>query len=546
MDEEIDFVLDYDAKAPAPLDQHIASVYLQTPSNRYIDGYELQVSAAFGEEYISLRGENFSVEVQFSVKRASIDLQFKNCQPKTIFESSPLEYSHVETNITRENKGIQLGAKGAISTEKLGGNAGAEINGGYEVGTEASSIEEIKRDRLWEFRPPTTIRIKGNGKPLEGEVVSQIKGWVVQPDPNAEVSAVAALLTTRSSWINFGKLDETSATGTIGQKLKRWARGKRARDRALFDLLLAKLAERGLQAKGHVDATLAVHMLVLRKPETGNEFDAQVGSVASERAVRSIDVDTRIIEQFLSAKKEERIGILHQVGVSKEEINQSLELLNVETEKARLFIAGTAPLSALESLKFTLYRKDRVRSKIWDAHNKNRSRSDLVALGLIEVREGYVYPLVSRESSAEDALRHAATKAPMIQAAKLMLLEHPEITSLEIGRRLGEMFDRDYNSDASRIRVGGAIRRWAIWLEPHLVAPDAKGRTASLRVSATATETSRGAPSLATPENLARAQDALDKGMPAPEVAKLIGISRSGIYEWGKRGLLEISRRSKK
>ena len=101
-------------------------------------------------------------------------------------------------------------------------------------------------------------------------------------------------------------------------------------------------------------------------------------------------------------------------------------------------------------------------------------------------------------------------------------------------------FSRNYNSEASKLRVGNALRRWAIWLEPHLVDPtNAKG-AARLRISAKSERPGVGAPSFATPENIRKAQAALDQGTRAEDVAKMIGVSRATIYGWSKQGLVSI------
>ncbi|WP_418594924.1 hypothetical protein [Ponticoccus sp. (in: a-proteobacteria)] len=176
----------------------------------------------------------------------------------------------------------------------------------------------------------------------------------------------------------------------------------------------------------------------------------------------------------------------------------------------------------------------------WDAANKNRSRTDLVALGLIEVRDGRVHSLVPDNASAEDTLRHAAMKAATLQSTREMLLEDPHRTGVEIGEEIGRRFSRNYNSEASKLRVGNALRRWAIWLEPHLVDPTNSKGAARLRISAKSERPGIGAPSFATPENIRKAQAALDEGIRAEDVAKMIGVSRATIYGWSKQGHVSI------
>ena len=99
--DEPDFIVDYDAKAPSPLDPHVANVWLRATSNRFVDGYDLEVSASFGEEMIPLEGDDFSLSVSFGIKKASIDLQFKHCQPDSIFENSGDTYAREDIERTQ-------------------------------------------------------------------------------------------------------------------------------------------------------------------------------------------------------------------------------------------------------------------------------------------------------------------------------------------------------------------------------------------------------------------------------------------------------------
>jgi hypothetical protein len=546
--EEIDFEKDFDAVGPSPLDPHIANVWLEPKTNRFIEGFDLELSATFGEEYISLEGSGFSLEVQLSVKVASIDLQLRNCRSVLINEAPSVEYLRTDTQVTTSEKGGALELGATVDSGNSIGSANASGKGRFGANTKKELIEETKTFRKWRFTGPLNLRVDGGGKFLNGEEVSNVKGWKITPDPQAEVAVVAAVLSTRSTWIHFGKVDPASIKGSLAEKVSNWFKGRSKRDRELFNLLLGKLAAMGLQNETQKDAVLAVGLLIIRKPSARHDVETEhIHSLAPGPAKRAIQLETSYIDEFISKTAAGQIELLRRLGVGNTELREVLGKNNLlQSTAKRLFIAGTAPLSALASLEFTLHASKPLSTKEWDRQNKNRSRTDLVALELIEVVDGRVLPRVDRGIAPEDALRHAAMKAPMIQATRLMLIEDPEVSSLEIGTRLGEMFQRDYNSKASKIRVGGAIRRWSIWLEPHLVGPDATGRTATLFISAKANKTGKGAPSLATPENLMRAQAALDSGLRAEDVAKIIGISRSGIYEWGKRGWLKIQKASKK
>ncbi|UWQ44976.1 hypothetical protein [Leisingera aquaemixtae] len=541
---EPDFIVDYDAKAPTPLDRHIANVWLDTTSNRFMDGYNLEVSASFGEEMIPLEGEDFSLSVSFGIKKASIELQFKHCQPAPIFERSGDTY--VREDIDRTQRGwvigaeVAAGASASTSIPDAKGAAKADIN----YGSESSSTETRRRTRRWKQMGPQTIEVEDAGRILEGQLVDREKGWFVKPDPTKDFSAVVATLTTRAEWIQFGRVDDVEPSGGIGKRAARFLKGKKTRDKELFGLLLRTLAARGLQNALSRDATLAVYLHVLRRPTALDELrNERPMVVPAGPALRSIGVDSSVIDTFLDTDSQGRVAVLRKVGVPSEELQRVLSENGGQSPRSeRLFIAGTAPPSALASLEFTMSSDEAVPTGDWDAANQNRSRTDLVALGLIEVRDGKVYSLVPDSASAEDTLRHAAMKAPTLQATREILIEDPHRTGVEIGEEIGTRFSRNYNTEASKLRVGNALRRWAIWLEPHLVDPtNAKG-AARLRISGKSERPGIGAPSLATPENVRKAQAALDQGVRAEDVAKMIGVSRATIYGWSKQGIVSIAK----
>ncbi|WP_416369674.1 hypothetical protein [Tritonibacter mobilis] len=540
--DEPDFIIDYDAKAPSPLDPHIANVWLRATSNRFIEGYELEISASFGEEMIPLEGDDFSLSISFGLKKASIDLQFKHCQPDPIFDGSRDTYSKEDVTHTQRGWGIEADVEAGASTNAGAPHATAAGNGGFDFRNETTSTESRKRTRRWNQMGPQTIEVEDGGRTLEGQLVDREKGWFVKPDATKNFSAVVASLTTRAEWIHFGKVDDVESKGGIGKRAARFLQSKKTRDKELFGLLLRTLAARGLQTALNRDATLAVYLHVLRKPVALGSLDEERPLVVpSGPALRSIGVDSSVISSFLDADARGRVGVLRGVGVPSEELQRVLSENGGDGPRTeRLFIAGTAPPSALLSLEYTMASEEPIPTSDWDAENPTRCRTDLVSLGLIEVRNGLVHSLVADDASAENTLRHAAMKAATLQATREILLEDPHRTGVEIGEEIGRRFNRNFNTKASKLRVGNALRRWAIWLEPHIADPtNAKG-AARLRVSAKSERPGVGAPSLATPENVEKAQAALDDGMRAEDVAKMIGVSRSGFYGWAKRGIVNI------
>lgn len=66
--EVTELFIDAATRAPAPLDPAIANVFLNSISNRFVDGFDLEVSAFFGTESICLTGTDIEVNVTMSVK----------------------------------------------------------------------------------------------------------------------------------------------------------------------------------------------------------------------------------------------------------------------------------------------------------------------------------------------------------------------------------------------------------------------------------------------------------------------------------------------
>ncbi len=162
---------------------------------------------------------------------------------------------------------------------------------------------------------PQTIVVEDAGRILEGQLVDREKGWFVQPNPSCDASAVVATLTTRAEWIQFGRVDDVEPSGGIGKRAARFLKGKKSRDKDLFCLLLRTLAARGLQNALSRDATLAVYPHVLRKPVALDGLSgARPMAVPAGTPLRSIGVDSAVIDNFLNSDSQGRLAVLKQVG----------------------------------------------------------------------------------------------------------------------------------------------------------------------------------------------------------------------------------------
>lgn len=77
--ESPELMVDRDLPQPPALDENIATVHLHTSSNHLSDGYDLELTARFGQERITLTSPDFEIEVDFAISKANIELHFFNC-----------------------------------------------------------------------------------------------------------------------------------------------------------------------------------------------------------------------------------------------------------------------------------------------------------------------------------------------------------------------------------------------------------------------------------------------------------------------------------
>ncbi|UWR30974.1 hypothetical protein K3758_05450 [Sulfitobacter sp. W002] len=542
MDEEPDFERDFNIGFPAPLDPHIASVWLDTDVNRYSEGYPLKLSASFGLEFVTLGDGDLKIPVEMSLRKAAISISFRGCIVGAIQDDTPDQYrlstrfSHgkarelsggLDGGVDRNGPSGKVGGKGTVSSKK----------------SEAYD-ESLDSGKRWRRTTEHSLELAMENGSLSREVISGHPMWFVKPHHKVEKVQVVAVLSARADWIHFGKVDTEEVSGKSAKKFLGWWRRATKRDKELYRLLLSKLAEKGLQSSESRDATLAIYPHALRRydPSALNVVPAIPPS-----GVREIPVDTTPLIDFTEATPEVQIDILNAYKVPMGAMNRILVKAKERPAPQRgMFNAGSAPPTALNALKTCVEARDgRLSKDEWDILNHNRSRHDLVALNLIAVDGDMVISLVPDGVDPEDALRYEARKAPMLQKTREVLLENPNAKGIEIGEIVGRTFNRRYDSDKSKLRVGNALRRWAFWLEEGLIDPQNSDGLARLRASARSEQPGVGAPTAATPENLALAQEALDRGERAEDIAKRIGVSRAGFYGWASRGLLSLPSKRK-
>ena len=542
MDEEPDFERDLSIAFPDPLDPHIANIWLHADVNCYSEGYPLKLSASFGEEFVTLGDGDLTIPVKMSLRKAAISINFSGCIVESIQDGIPDQYRLASRYSRSKGKELGGGFDGGLDKNGLAGKVGGKGNVS-SIKTE-SHDESFESGKPWRRTTEHSLEIARENSSLSRELISRQPMWFVRPHPKAEKVQVLAVLSARAEWIKFGKVDTEAVAGKSAGKFVGWWRRASRRDKELYRLLMSKLAEKGLQSPGTRDATLAIYPHALRKYDPTVVFT--VPAIPPSGA-RDIPIDTTSLIEFTQATPEAQIDILNKHKVPMGAMNRILVMAKERQAPQRgIFNAGSAPPTALKALITCVEAEDGRLSKTeWDSLNRNRSRQDLVALNLISVDDDIVISLVPDGVDPEDALRYEARKAPMLQKAREVLLENPNANGIEIGEVVGRAFDRRYDSDKSKLRVGNALRRWAFWLEEDLIDPRNSQGLARLRASARSERPGIGAPTAATNENLAIAQDALDRGERPKDIAKRMGVSRSTFYGWASRGLLSLPSKRK-
>lgn len=526
-----ELIVEHNVVAPGPLDPAIASLFLKTRSNRVTEGYDLSISAYFGSERVQLIGDDFSVNVEISIDKAQIELEFVRCVPSLIEpdkgENSDERRIEQRLKATRHQvgrRGILL--KGQLS-EKSTATGTAELS--FDLASSNDSEVDIVRDRKnWKRIGHKTILIGTVVGDLEGMEIDDFEGWRVIPDDVAVTSGVVAILSVREDWINFVKVYSDTFTGHIGQKARELFQSGDKRRQQLFTLLLRHLSAMGLsQPSNPNQAILAVQPFVVR-PEIENAT-----STLSEPASGTVPLDAMKLDQFFGSQGNE-VEFLISMGVGHQYIRSSTE---IPRPKRGLFTALSSPLKALEAYEMICKRKSMPRSELEELVTK-RVATDLKNLGLIKSKDSALF-LVAREvRDAEDMLSFAAAKAETITMTRSILLQDSSASGEEISEMLITKFGKSYSTDASKIRVGNGLKRWARWLEPHLVDP-INPEAARLRVSALEKSYAVGRRSMATPENVAIAKAAIAEGKDDRSVARLIGVHANTIKRWRNEGFLD-------
>lgn len=537
---ELELLVDQSITPPVPLDPRIAAISLRAIGNYYVDGFDLAVSASFGAEKIVLSSDAFDVEVTMGLLKADIELQFLGCRHSTLEkeenESQAWKISEKETRGHSQKGGVSVELAGMIDANPSSSKSVA-LNGAISKQAETSSIKQIEASRIraaWFPMGPNRVAIGDGSYLLEGQVISQFKGWRVIPiDPNSK-SGVMGKISVREDWIKFERPRYDHKETSIGKRFASYLKTASDESKKLFLMLLEHLAHKGMQSSPARDAVIAADLIVLR-PATDLATTVSTGG-----RKRVIELPCAEIEKFLECEGGCEAETLLALGVSQHKLSQT-QPIKVRNSRARDFVPQSTHFNAIKAFSevSTMQKAEAVEMQ----KRYEREIPDLISLGLIKRVGEYLIPTRSSGASAESVVRHAAYVQPSMQAVRAVLKANQHATSIQIADAVAYSLGKNWSNVETKKRNGNSLRRWLLWLEPHIIDPSSSAKNAAFAEHVLNRKTGRGAPKVITEANEIVVRRMLQEGASAREIGKRLGVSHTAVYQWMARNGLKMPRR---
>jgi hypothetical protein len=537
-DDGPELVVEKGLRLPEPLDHRIGGVWLRTTANNVTEGYDLLLSASFGKERVVLKGNGYELEVDFSLTSADIELKPLGCSMSVIEDGDRAEdgKTTIHNQTSRETRWAAGGKLEASGSTDANAAAQGRIGLLYETKGTSKSTTSRKVEKLdWGRTGPNTIKVGPTGQALDGVIVSELKGWRVVPASTKTISAVVAYLKVRENWIKFENLKHVASPARFSEKLRRFLTAADARQRRCFEILLAHLAQSGLNR--HQDgkaATIAMHALVVR-PEQSIATALPTGPNRSE-----IAIDGGQLDEFLSAGDGREVSALIALGVKPELINAVSEEdeAPVKRRRGEVYIPNSNPVSTIRAIE-EIYAEGG--SKMVQMLGHPETLRDLRGLKLAETKAGWV-TLTGNGRNAEMMLRRAVTAQESIKIARAVLTINSRATYLDVSEAVSIELGKKWPSDATKRRKGNAIMRWLAWLEPHLFDTEVSSYVASRVAYATSKKVERGHPTTVRTANKPELRKLVAEGMNKAQLARHFKMSPATISNWMKEfGLKKVS-----
>ena len=526
--EEPELVVDREFRSPRPLDRNISTVSLKTPTNNVTEGYDLMLSATFGKERIILVSDEFEIEVDFSMDKANIELSFHHCDSMEINEDPRVEeYRRTISQHAGNHTNALSKLAGRLSAGALGvaGKADADASIQQAAASSVTTKQEIVRYD-WHRLGADAIVVGPIGHHLQGPMITDFKGWRVTPHDTGRVSGVVARVKAREPWINFENAHILKHPPGLVDKVKMLVGDHRRKQ--YFALLLRHLIMK-TELREHqdgIDATIASHVLLVRP------HDPQAMSPFAGQSRRQISIDGKQLEQWFAAEDGHEVGALIALGLHADVIGPSAQGEPARTKRGSTFIPDSAPPHALATFE-DIYRRDGIpKSKMLYPTTYH----DLRALKLIVTDGDTIRSTAKPNLDPNILLRRAASGMECINVARQVLRIKPTASPIEIADAVALELGKKWPTLGSKKRNGGAIMRWTVWLEPHLLdesaSSDAAGRIA---FALDTSPTSKGRPASLRKVREPELRRLVADGLTNAEMARRLNVSTATISNWRRK-----------
>jgi hypothetical protein len=202
------------------------------------------LSASFGQEWVTLKGDGFEFRVNFAVTSADIELEFRNCTAALIEEA---RHEEAKTTIKEQSSAqskYSLGAGGEMSASQTGAAGRGFLRGAAErTGISLMSVQRSVSHPDYHRTGSNTIQVGPVGEMLRGHIVVDYKGWRVRPNQTTNMSAVIAWLKVRENWIKFDEVEIISSPPPFMDRLRDIFSREDRRRRDYFKALLAHFTQ---------------------------------------------------------------------------------------------------------------------------------------------------------------------------------------------------------------------------------------------------------------------------------------------------------------
>jgi hypothetical protein len=174
-------------------------------------------------------------------------------------------------------------------------------------------------------------------------------------------------------------------------------------------------------------------------------------------------------------------------------------------------------------MRLVIWKKDEVKHPT--------ALHDLRALKLIMTNELGCLELVSNSlvATPEMLMRRSVSAMECIKVARAVMTVNPGAKAVEIADAVSLELGKNWTNEGTKRRNGNAIKRWLIWLEPHVLDPD-ESVDAAARLTMVG-KSILGRPSLRGSVK-ERFMKMVEMDMSTAEIAEAFNVTRQTIYVW--------------